>query len=679
MAKGIGILSLGVSMLGWLAAWGANVAPSQKAANDSAPTSPADRLVHEALAAELAGDNARRNELLAQALKEDLNCRAARWQSGYVNLDGKWLTTAEAAQKFASDHVLAEYRRRRDAAARAGLFARGDADMTRGYTYGAQNESRGTSVETHHSDGLSASGIAAHVDLARWCRKNRLLDEERAHWTQVLLEDPKNREAESRLDMRWYGHSLLTETQIDAIKKQHAIEEKQLADWKAIVTTWRKALDSGSNSERIQAVVEMNDIKDPTVIPALEWASSSDSPRPPAGRDSTTAFQRQAVALLSRLPAQRATYSLTLQAVLARQSEVQQAAMDALKMRPLHDFVPVLLAGLANPIQFEYSLSLDTSYGTVTYEAVVSQEGHDKISEKQRSELVAGSSITVTYYPNRSQTQRWGIAATPGVADKASTAADRLRDSQAFAMAIDRKNAQIADMNGRIDLVLGSLTGLHSQVKTPLPNDSDAIPDSAVTPPTSSAANYWWTWWDKYNEKDIPYRKPIEMAQYSNSTVYSQRYEVNPSCFSAGTEVLTAIGPVAIERLQIGDRVLAQDVDSGDLEYKPVLGTTVRPPVEMVLMTTSNGDLRTTRGHPFWIVGRGWRMAKELQVGDHIHCLDGSATVTAAHAEPPEKAYNLIVADFGTYFVGDGKILVHDNTVRLPTPAMLPGFVKADR
>ena len=72
-------------------------------------------------------------------------------------------------------------------------------------------------------------------------------------------------------------------------------------------------------------------------------------------------------------------------------------------------------------------------------------------------------------------------------------------------------------------------------------------------------------------------------------------------------------------------------------------------------------------------------MAKELQIGDRVHSLDGGATVSATHAEPPENAYNLIVADFGTYFVGDGRILVHDNTPRLPTPAMLPGFVKAER
>ena len=121
--------------------------------------------------------------------------------------------------------------------------------------------------------------------------------------------------------------------------------------------------------------------------------------------------------------------------------------------------------------------------------------------------------------------------------------------------------------------------------------------------------------------------------------------------------------------------MLAQDADSGEVAFKPVLGTTVRPPVDMVLVTTTAGELRTTRGHPFWIVGKGWRMAKELQVGDRVHSLNGSATVTALVKQPSEPAYNLIVADFGTYFVGEGRILVHDNTPRLPTPAAIPGYV----
>ena len=37
-------------------------------------------------------------------------------------------------------------------------------------------------------------------------------------------------------------------------------------------------------------------------------------------------------------------------------------------------------------------------------------------------------------------------------------------------------------------------------------------------------------------------------------------------------------------------------------------------------------------------------------------------------------AFNLIVADFNSYFVGKHGILVHDNTPRAATAALLPGL-----
>ena len=70
-------------------------------------------------------------------------------------------------------------------------------------------------------DGLS---VARGEPFA--CRTKRLTEEERAHWTQVLFEDPTNGEAQSRLSMKWYRGNLLTIAQIDAIKKQQAAEEK---------------------------------------------------------------------------------------------------------------------------------------------------------------------------------------------------------------------------------------------------------------------------------------------------------------------------------------------------------------------------------------------------------------------------------------------------------------------
>src|ERR1700730_13559464 len=105
-------------------AWPADPGPAKTdAAIDSSRFSTAERNVHDALAAELTGDNARRAELLSQALDDDPNCKAARWQAGFVKLDGTWLTPQDAEQKYSSDPKLGEYRQKRNQDAAAGLFS----------------------------------------------------------------------------------------------------------------------------------------------------------------------------------------------------------------------------------------------------------------------------------------------------------------------------------------------------------------------------------------------------------------------------------------------------------------------------------------------------------------------------------------------------------------------------
>jgi hypothetical protein len=70
-------------------------------------------------------------------------------------------------------------------------------------------------------------------------------------------------------------------------------------------------------------------------------------------------------------------------------------------------------------------------------------------------------------------------------------------------------------------------------------------------------------------------------------------------------------------------------------------------------------------------------MAKELKVGDRLRKPAGSTEITNIDEPPPEKAYNLFIADFSTYFVGENRLLVHDNTMRQPTDAVLPGLIAA--
>jgi hypothetical protein len=739
----------------------ANTEPIKNGGPESDKHSAAGHLVQEALAAELKGDNDRRDELLAQALTEDPNCRAARWQSGYVEVDGKWITVAEAAEKFAADANLAEYRRRRDQAASAGLFTRGSSDTAGGGTSVGATVARGSSAEIHRGNVLSLSGLAAEAELARWCRTKTLSDEERAHWTQVLLDDPSNAEAESRLGMKVFMGHLTTFAQIDAAKKQHAVEEKQLSDWKATVSRWRKMLDAGSETERAQAADEMAQRSVPAMIPALEWAVFSDAPNPKAKSDSATRFQREAMSLLGHLSEQRASYSLAGYSVLAPQAELRKLAAAQLKSRPLHDWVPLLLVGLANPIQFDYAMAFDPTIGVAVYHAAASQDAADAVHKIDYSSSASGlrpgmngtrnvgdhQTTSIDYTgknPTTTQNIHWDIAnvhITTGPQDlrQVPGAAALARQSRNLVVSLTNENERIRQTNERINYVLeqvapppkAPLTGAandavvaktDSVAKAPASSDpvaddgqsdeSDVIPGApkADSPPaTPSTANYWWNWWADYNESHAS-SKPVLSESYSDNydlrnqdqvtTTYANgsqtnvynlpppppplprgwHYDIpgtNVHCFAAGTPVVTATGPVAIERVQIGDRVLSQDPTTGELAFKPVLATSKNPPVKLLRVSTPRGDVRLTLGHPFWIEGKGWRMAKELAVGDKIHGLGGAVGVTRIEKAPDDPVYNLGVADFGTFFIGDAQLLVHDASIRLPTRMLVPGYAAA--
>ena len=72
--------------------------------------------------------------------------------------------------------------------------------------------------------------------------------------------------------------------------------------------------------------------------------------------------------------------------------------------------------------------------------------------------------------------------------------------------------------------------------------------------------------------------------------------------------------------------------------------------------------------HRFWKAGRGWVMARDLQVGDSLRVLGGVATVEAVEPNQTEPVFNLEVADGGSFFVGQVGALVHDNSLVEATP-----------
>ena len=135
-------------------------------------------------------------------------------------------------------------------------------------------------------------------------------------------------------------------------------------------------------------------------------------------------------------------------------------------------------------------------------------------------------------------------------------------------------------------------------------------------------------------------------------------------CFAAGTPVRTRLGVRPIEALEVGDSVLAQDMATGALGYKPVLAVFKFRPAETLNVTFGQETLRTTGVHRFWRIGEGWVMARDLKPGDVVRTLGGSAKVEAVANDVVRPVFNLEVAESRDYFVGRAGVLAGDNTLQ---------------
>ena len=142
-------------------------------------------------------------------------------------------------------------------------------------------------------------------------------------------------------------------------------------------------------------------------------------------------------------------------------------------------------------------------------------------------------------------------------------------------------------------------------------------------------------------------------------------------CFVAGTLVATEDGLRPIEEIKLGDRVLARHPETGETAYKAVTDL-IRLNERMIWEVSLSGEnnasefFETTDDHPWWILdayGNGsWKTTAELSDGMIVTTADNQTMVITkiAQTDRVDATYNLTVADFETYFVGENKVLVHN-------------------
>ncbi|MCG6158094.1 Hint domain-containing protein [Rubinisphaera margarita] len=129
-----------------------------------------------------------------------------------------------------------------------------------------------------------------------------------------------------------------------------------------------------------------------------------------------------------------------------------------------------------------------------------------------------------------------------------------------------------------------------------------------------------------------------------------------PTCFVAGTPILTPSGSVPIENLKAGDYVWARSEHDpgGDIRPQRIEQTFILEAPTIAIVVEGH-TIETTPDHPFFVAGKGWVPARELEEND---LLAGHNDVIAPISSvfptgEVQTVYNFRVRDDHTYFVGD--------------------------
>ena len=619
------------------------------------------------------------DSLRRSLLKSTTSEQLAHWYAGKVLVKGQWLTLEEAQDQASSDKQLTAYRTKR---------------------------------------ARSTDCLADHERLARWCKKHKLDELAKVHWHHVLRFDRENRPALKELQLTWHQGMLLTFAEAKSYQERERTWLKQKKEWLAKVKQLRRDIEEGKVEEEVAARQALREIREPAAVPALleEFAE-------PAGTEQQTLNrQKELLAVLGGINSPRAVETLTQFAVESTSKPIRYMALDQLKSKPLEDYVPALLAGMAMPI--ESSVSINTSGNRVVGSYSYSQEkpGGSEYTENRHSyQTVPGSRYQpVRLYrrgryvaPKTIKGKTRKVPINPGhgrgfvdrqisgicsngnpysiTVRRREYGADYLKTVKTPDVKVPGGySAQYAGVGFAEDPAFASRQNaargklreqlLRDQRKlddhnwaTQLQNERIAEVLSEVSGETLAAhPKLWWDWWSDFLDGH-PDVATVGTRQQLNRALLNKRQRG----LARGTWVWTRQGQRAVETVLPGDYVLAQDPRTGELAYKVVLAVSTPQMLMVSKVDMGETELHCAPGHVVWATGTGWQRISKLSLGQSLHGTTTEAQVTGVGAAFKIDSYDLTVDGFHTFFVGVQGLLVHDSTPIAPAHVALPGFSPA--
>ena len=615
-------------------------AAADPTAANSVSSQQAYQLAAQALSAEAEGDFVARQRLLREAELLDANCELARSMKNELRYESDWVSAKQFVDKLATDPLLAEYERQR---------------------------------------GQGEMNADQHFALGQWCIQNKLMLQAYGHLNRALQIDRNHTPALRALGYQQMGSEWISPAQLRLAQAQAEETRASIAKFSDQLREIQELLASPRPAKRDEGVKKLKELTDPAAIAAVDAMLSN----------SSSEVAKLVVDWMASVDAVRSSQILSRFALLHPDAAIRQQATAALKPRSMHDYVPQLISMTMSPVAAMLVPVFQRDGSLAGYRQAFSQE-----SAKQSNLVVVDSTYerfnVVVNRPaaGASDTMIRGSRTAPITAllerSVTQAAANEANTRQAMAQ---RDNAAIVVRNTRIAELLSSVT-------------DQEIPATATG---------IWQWWDKYNEADTQNSKSTgvsrqaisravpryQEALYARPTDYQAPPPPTPEqlaarqslrelwasgmlprgeCLVAGTPVMTIRGLRPIEGVRTGDLVLTRDIQSGSLAWKPVIDDTQRAPESIREIRLSMQTIRCTGGHLFWVSGKGWTKASQLQAGDVLHAAEEPTVVAEVKTLPAEATFNLAVADNANYFVGPEMVLTHDVTERESTGVKVPGL-----
>ncbi|WP_406698287.1 polymorphic toxin-type HINT domain-containing protein [Singulisphaera sp. Ch08] len=263
-----------------------------------------DAHVRLALWCEIHGLQAERLKHLAIAVIANPRHSMARGLMGLVDYRGRWQRPESIGEKVKNDALLAEYRDRR-------AKTKDDPD--------------------------------GQWSLALWCDEQGLKAEAVAHFTAVVMRDPKRDAAWRRLGFKKQGHRWVTEARL--AEEKAVVDRQKQADrhWSPLLVKWRDGLGGKNAKRRAEAEMSLAEISDPGAVPAL-WAVFATG---------NAEHQAVAVRVLGRIDAPAASRALAMLAGFSDSAEVRRTATETLKRRDPREYANILIGLLRDPVQYK--------------------------------------------------------------------------------------------------------------------------------------------------------------------------------------------------------------------------------------------------------------------------------------------------------------------------------------